>query len=218
MQKRKIFLLIISTILIISSIVCNFSGNQKSQNEQIETDVASTMIALYVTQTVQAIQNYKTPTITQQLPATNTPFSTISPTIINTIPPTLTSPPPTQEPTEKIPGSISGSLSFPSEYIPPLRVVAFNINSGYYYYVITVQNQAGYQIAGLPPGTYHVVAYTLDNTGSAGYSQAVICGLSVNCNDHSLIDVIVKSDQETKNVDPGDWYAPDGSFPPSPVQ
>jgi len=218
MRISRQFLLLISTLLIISSIVCNFSGNQNSQNSQIETDVASTMIALYVTQTVHAIQSNHTPTIQQQLLASNTPFPTKSPSQTNTLPPTKNVPPATKEPTKKAPGSISGSLSFPSEYIPPLRVIAFNINTGYYYYVITVQNQSSYSIEGLPPGFYHVVAYTLDNTGSAGYSQAVLCGLSVNCNDHSLIDVKVESNSKTKNVDPGDWYAPDGTFPPSPVQ
>lgn len=113
-------------------------------------------------------------------------------------------------------GSISGSLSFPSEGIPPLRVVAFNLTSGEYYYVKTVQNQGSYRIENLPAGSYHVVAYVLDGTYAGGYSQAVPCGLSVNCTDHSLVNVTVNPGQETADINPADWYAPPGSFPPAP--
>lgn len=113
-------------------------------------------------------------------------------------------------------GSISGRLSYPSEGIPPLRVVAFNISSGQSYSVQTVQNQTTYRIDNLPPGSYYVVAYKLGGIGAAGYSQAVLCGLSVNCTDHSLIAIQVIAGQETSNIDPGDWYAPPGSFPAAP--
>lgn len=114
------------------------------------------------------------------------------------------------------PGSISGTLSYPSQFIPPLRVVAFQVNGFNYRYVDTMQNQSAYQITGLKPGVYHVVAYVMDGTYAGGYTYAVLCGLSVDCTDHALIDVEVKSGQDTPNVNPGDWYAPEGSFPPMP--
>lgn len=114
------------------------------------------------------------------------------------------------------PGSISGMLSYPSSFIPPLRVVAFQVNSFYYRYVDTMQNQSTYQIAGLAPGMYHVVAYIMDGSYAGGYTQMVPCGLQASCTDHSLIDVEVKSGQDTPNVNPGDWYALDGTFPPKP--
>jgi hypothetical protein len=112
-------------------------------------------------------------------------------------------------------GSISGKLSYPSEFIPSLRVVAFNISSGQFFYVVTALNQSTYKIENLPPGIYNVIAYASENFGG-GYTQAVLCGLSVNCTDHSLIPVQVIAGQETKGIDPGDWYAPQGSFPPMP--
>lgn len=114
------------------------------------------------------------------------------------------------------PGSISGALSYPSSFIPPLRVVAFQVNGFNYRYVDTMQNQTTYQITGLAPGLYHVVAYIMDGTYAGGYSQAVPCGLSVDCTDHSLIAVEVKSGQDTPSINPGDWYAPAGAFPPKP--
>lgn len=118
-------------------------------------------------------------------------------------------------------GGITGKLMYPSSHIPPLRVVAFRIGSSNYKYVDTVENQTTYQIDDLPPGKYHVVAYTIDSNGSAGdpaggYSQMVPCGLSVSCTDHTLIDVTVTSNHVTTDVDPNDYYANPGTFPPYP--
>lgn len=127
-------------------------------------------------------------------------------------------------------GSLTGKLSYPSEFIPPLRVVATNIQTNEVYFVDTAQNQGVYTIANLLPGTYHVMAYSYslsqeqhpeDNLFtqlSAGYTQAVLCGLSVDCQDHSLIDVVIEPGQTITNIDPGDWYAPAGFFPPDPTQ
>ena len=115
-----------------------------------------------------------------------------------------------------VPGSVSGALSYPSEFIPPLRVVAFNVNGLNYRYVDTMQDQATYQITGLAPGVYHVVAYIMGGERAGGYTQMVPCGLSVDCADHSLIDVIVEAGKDTPDINPADWYAPDGTFPPMP--
>ena len=112
-------------------------------------------------------------------------------------------------------GSISGKLSYPSEFIPPLRVVAFNIFDQSYRYVDTLQNQSTYQISGLAPGKYHVVAYA-GGSLAGGYTPAVACGLSVECTDHSLSDVVVFAGTDTTSIDPADWYAPENSFPPMP--
>ncbi len=112
-------------------------------------------------------------------------------------------------------GSISGTLSFPSEMIPSMTVVAWSLqNPGQYYYVIT-GGGAFYQISNLPVGGYQVVAYAAGLAG--GYTPAVPCGLSVDCTDHGLATVQVTADQVTGGVDPQDWYAPDGSFPSNPV-
>ena len=73
-------------------------------------------------------------------------------------------------------------------------------------------------IENVPQGIYHVVAYVSGmNNLSGGFSQAVPCGLSANCSDHSLIDVSDYENQDTPNVNPTDWYAPEGAFPPNPM-
>jgi len=124
-------------------------------------------------------------------------------------------------------GTITGSLSYPSSFIPPMRVVVFNLNNELVAYTDTTQNQGTYTFD-LPEGIYHVVAYPYDqnaagvsttntDTFAGGYTAAVPCGLSVNCTDHSLLNITVVAGQ-TANADPGDWYAPPGSFPPMPNQ
>ena len=114
-------------------------------------------------------------------------------------------------------GSITGSLSYPSEYIPPLRVFAFQVDSENYFYVDTAENQTSYQIENLPTGYYAVVAYRLDGRLAGGYTQAVTCGLTVNCENHELLEIPVNIGQVVTGIDPVDWTAPEGTFPPPPV-
>lgn len=104
-------------------------------------------------------------------------------------------------------GSISGSLSYRDSSAVGLRVVAFNIESGYWYWVKTEPGQAFYGINNLPPGTYHVVAY--DPQGHAG-------GYATE--GHMLIDVLVKTGELTEGADITDWKAPPDAFPPDPTR
>ncbi|MFN3309801.1 MAG: hypothetical protein ACK44E_11400 [Anaerolineales bacterium] len=124
-----------------------------------------------------------------------------------------------QPPTQAAPefGSIRGNLSYPSQFIPPLRVVAIQFATQEAYFVDTVENQTSYQIDNLPPGQYYVIAYTKDGLLAGGYTQMVPCGLSAECTDHSLIAVTVQPGQVTADIDPADWYAPADAFPPNPV-
>lgn len=114
-------------------------------------------------------------------------------------------------------GSITGSLSYPSEYIPAQRVFAFQVGSENYFYVDAAENQTSYTIENLPVGYYTIVAYRLDGRLAGGYTQAVPCGLTVNCNNHEMIEIPVNRGQVVTGIDPADWYAPEGAFPPAPV-
>jgi hypothetical protein len=111
-------------------------------------------------------------------------------------------------------GSIAGALSYPSEFLPGLLIIAYRSGTTEYYSITTLDNQGTYQMDNLSPGIYHVVAYY--QSLSAGYSQAVLCGLRVDCTDHSLIDVVVTAGGLTTDVNPTDWYAPAGTFPAQP--
>jgi len=113
-------------------------------------------------------------------------------------------------------GTITGSLSYPSEGIPPLHVVAFDLLSTEpAASVDTVAGQSTYSLS-VPDGIYYVVAYTLDGQHAGGYTAAVECGLSVDCTDHALIPVPAAGGLAADGIDPGDWYAPEGTFPPAP--
>lgn len=119
-------------------------------------------------------------------------------------------------------GAITGALGYGSEYIPPMRVVAFDVHSEGYYYVDTLRNQETYEITDLPPGTYNVLAYVREEGPelSGGYSHFVTCGMTVDCSDHSLIDVSVYPGEVTEDVDPIDFYAQSEeiNWPENPTQ
>ncbi len=119
-------------------------------------------------------------------------------------------------------GAISGQLMYPASGIPSLRIVAFRVDGTAFYYVNTSLGQSTYQLGNLPVGTYHVVAYPLPGGGFSGgapggYSEMVPCGLQAGCTDHTLLNVVVTAGHVTTGVDPNDYYANPGSFPPDPV-
>ena len=115
-------------------------------------------------------------------------------------------------------GRISGKLSFPSEGIPPLQIVAFHRDSEAFYAIETVANQTTYLLEDIPSGIYHVLAYVRGDDYAGGYTKAVICGLTADCTDHTLVPVTVDPGIETTGVDLMDWYAPVGAFPPNPLK
>jgi hypothetical protein len=111
---------------------------------------------------------------------------------------------------------------YPSEELPLMRVVAVNTVTGEIFSTDVV-DQGMYILKNMPVGIYHVVAYLEDKSNpasaqGAGYTQAVVCGLTVSCTDHTLIDVEVKEGTTVTDVNPGDWYAPAGTFPPDPMK
>ena len=114
------------------------------------------------------------------------------------------------------PGTIRGHLIYPAEVLVAQRIVAFDIATmSAVADVTTSEGQNEYELS-VPAGDYYVVAYTLDGGLSAGYSQAVPCGLSADCKDHSLIPVHVNAGETVNDIDPQDWYADAGTFPPMP--
>lgn len=120
-------------------------------------------------------------------------------------------------PTEQT-GSISGTTGYPSESIPPLEIFAFKANDHTEYFKTTTQtNQQSFTIDAVTPGDYVVVAYPIGTDGlTGGYTQAVPCGLSVACTDHSLIEVSVAVGETVSGVEVKDWYAPSDLFPAKP--
>jgi hypothetical protein len=114
-----------------------------------------------------------------------------------------------------VPGTISGGLSYPSEQIPQLAVVFFNLDDNSWWWVGTAVNQSSYQMT-VPVGNYHVVAYAGGGL-AGGYTAAVPCGLTAGCTDHSLLTVHVGSNEQVTGINATDWYAPQGTFPAKPA-
>jgi hypothetical protein len=115
-------------------------------------------------------------------------------------------PQPPDRPAEEIRGRISGQISHPDGAPPELHVVAFNVDTSYWYYTLNRAGSTSFTISNLPPGTYHVVAYQQDGR-AGGYADGA----------HSLIPVVVKAG-ETSSASITDWNAPSGAFPPDPTQ
>ncbi len=121
-----------------------------------------------------------------------------------------------ETPDAGLPGIIRGHLSYPSEFIPSQRIIAFDVATmDVAAEVTTADGQGEYELS-VAPGDYYIVAYLPDGSLSAGYSQAVPCGLLASCTDHGLIPVHVNAGETVNDIDPQDWYAEAGAFPPMP--
>jgi hypothetical protein len=151
------------------------------------------------------------------------PTSATEPLPATLVPVEATQDPSTPTPVVSLPGSISGTLSYPGAHIPPLRIVAYRGEGGPRYVIDVPQDSTAYTINDVPAGVYHIVAYVAPSAAkgfpiglAAGYSQAVLCGLWFGCDDHSLVGVTVGSGEAVSGIDPQDWYAPEGTFPPMP--
>ena len=201
-MKKNLLVIALSLVVVLIAGMCLFTSSQVSESETEIAVLQGTQLMMEEELTLQAVK------MTENVPA---PIASET----QRLSPTYTSEPAT--------GTISGSLSYPSEFIPALRIVAFevvnNSMTGTWYSVDTELNQFTYQMDNLPAGQYYVVAYMQEageNALRAGYTQYVLCGLSVDCTDHSLIAVEVMTGAVTAGVDPGDWYVDPSNYPPDP--
>ncbi|KKS31192.1 hypothetical protein A2380_03295 [candidate division WWE3 bacterium RIFOXYB1_FULL_43_24] len=115
-------------------------------------------------------------------------------------------------------GVITGSLGYPSEFIPEtMEVCAVSVVTPDTYCSdehikdSIYTNGVGYRIT-VPAGEYYVYAHVPnqpDQTGQtykAYYSEFVECGMDVSCSSHEPVKVSVGQGQITDKIDPQDWY------------
>ena len=111
-------------------------------------------------------------------------------------------------------GTITGSLTFPSEGIPAdMMVHAVNLDTGKEY---TTMEQlkgseytygVGYSIE-VPAGRYNVYGMTSQMSGTkAYYNKFITCGMSVECTDTSKIEVTVEAGENVADITVGDWWS-----------
>jgi hypothetical protein len=211
--KSILILLGIFVFIILACISITLTAVPIMRSSQPDSNDAAATVQAIVSQTVQVMTQYtpsSVPPMSTTIPATSTPIQSTN--------------------VDSQYGTITGNLSYPSEFIPAMRVAAFSLTNGAVYFIDTAKGQGVYSINVLP-GTYYVVSYPYQgipgNTGqadsytlgggpyAAGYTKMVPCGLSVGCDDHALLPVVVEEGQ-TVTADPGDWYAPEGAFPLMP--
>lgn len=109
-------------------------------------------------------------------------------------------------------GSISGTLSYPSEYMPAdMRVCAESAASKTTTCTSRTSNKGRRTTYLLPvePGDYFVYAATRDAPGYKAYwSEFVRCGSDAKCKSHKPILVRVLANSRLTGIDPQDWYVP----------
>jgi len=108
-------------------------------------------------------------------------------------------------------GTITGEISFPSEYLPVQQVCALDLKDEKEYCQPTRKGEKSFAVP-VPAGDYDVYAMLQDDaTGKrAYYSEFVRCGSGVECKDHTPIAVHVEAGGISE-AQPQDWYAP-GQF------
>lgn len=112
------------------------------------------------------------------------------------------------------PGTITGRLEYPSDYIPAVDVCAEPAEGGA---PICTRTKAALKATfrlRVPAGSYRVFARLVDAKEApdfagykAYYSQMVRCGLHARCKDHTPIVVRVEPGKTVRDVRPADWYA-----------
>jgi len=113
-------------------------------------------------------------------------------------------------------GTVKGTLCYPSDYIPAMNVYLKNNESSSIYKVTIKEDQKTFEFNEIPEGNYVAYAYTIEETvtdvnknsskGSGGFTHAVPCGLTVDCNDHKLIEFKVIRGETTDSISICDWY------------
>ena len=106
-------------------------------------------------------------------------------------------------------GAIAGSLSYPSEVLPAMRVCAFERAEGASHCTTSVSGKREYRIEGIPLGDYLVLAYPRDGSGAPGGYTGCADDLNASCTAHDLLVVVVEAGKTTDDIDPADFYAGD---------
>jgi hypothetical protein len=110
-------------------------------------------------------------------------------------------------------GTVEGKICYPSEHIPAMTAFFENTSTMQSIQIPIQEDQHTYQVA-LPPATYIAYAFLPDYSLGGAYTQAVPCGLTVSCVDHTPIPITVQSGATLSGIDICDWNLP--IVPPAP--
>lgn len=111
-------------------------------------------------------------------------------------------------------GTITGSLTYPSDVIPDdITIYAENLETGEQYITSEHLKDAKYEYGvgyelGVRPGSYNVYGVRKDFPDTRAYYNVVItCGIRVECTDTTPIEVTVDANEVESGVTVGDWWS-----------
>lgn len=116
------------------------------------------------------------------------------------------------------PATVSGRVGFPAGGAPPLEVYAVRVDDPSRFSMVRTELNMPLFSMRLPAGSYYLFAYPADSGAAlvGAYSEYVRCGMRIECIDHTLIALTVAPGQNWSDINIGDWYASEGTFPPRP--
>jgi len=109
-----------------------------------------------------------------------------------------------ENPVDEMTGAVSGGIEYPGSYVPLLHIVAFNQDNDDWHWVGVKENTYGYTLANLPPGRYHVIAY----------SENELVGAYASVGDGEPIPVTVNAGEMTQEVNMQVWLERDNPYFP----
>lgn len=110
---------------------------------------------------------------------------------------------------------VEGNIGYPSDYVPEVEVVLENVADRSQLRLLveaSYDGESSYSFRDVPDGKYIVFAIPTESDIDmlvGGYTNAVPCGLSVDCTDHGFIELDVKGGISLKDVNIYDWYTDD---------
>lgn len=112
---------------------------------------------------------------------------------------------------EEVLAEITGSLTYPAGQLPDdLTIYAKNMETEEVYTTTEVLSGTGYTFGSgysmeVPAGTYQVYAMKVGSE-KAYYNQFMVCGMSVECTDTTILEVEVLAGESTDDIIVGDWW------------
>lgn len=106
---------------------------------------------------------------------------------------------------------IEGNIGYPSDYVPQVEVFLENVATGSQIIQLveaSYERESAYCFRDVPDGKYIIFAIPTEaeiETLVGGYTNAVPCGLTVDCDDHTYIQLDVKEGKYLSGINIYDW-------------
>lgn len=122
--------------------------------------------------------------------------------------------------------TIEGRLAYPSEEVPPLVIVAYNLETQTRHTFATPAKARRYRVE-VPAGRYYVYALPAEPGGTplrGAYSAYTVCGQRSpkqmqdgKCTEHRVLEIALGANDRRADVDLDDWYLPDAEMSKLPA-